>query len=144
MGIFERMRLSVMQEVELPDPGTLDLPTFVRTFLYHPLMVLKQDNFALFRIVISEMLVNEDLRTLYHEQVMQPVLQSAEAYFLKYAAQQGIDALHAQLIVRAISGMILGLTVEYTLDDNLLIEHWEKLPDVLTELLLHGLQPKTT
>ncbi len=144
MGIFERMRLSVMQEVELPDPGTLDLPTFVRAFLYHPLMALKQDNFALFRIVISEMLVNEDLRTLYHEQVMQPVLQGAEAYFLNYAAQQGIDALHAQLIVRAISGMILGLTVEYTLDDSLLIEHWEKLPDVLTDLLLHGLQPKTT
>ncbi len=144
MGIFERMRLSVMQDVELPNPVTLDLPTFVRTFLYHPLMALKQDNFALFRIVISEMLVNEDLRALYHEQVMQPVLQGAEVYFLNYAARQGIDALHAQLIVRAISGMILGLTVEYTLDDSLLIEHWEKLPDVLTDLLLHGLQPKTT
>ncbi len=144
MGIFERMRASILQDAVLPDPTTLDVPTFVRTFLYHPLMALKQDNFGLLRIVLSEMLVNDDLRHLYQTQVLQPMLVGVEAYFLAYAAQQGIAELEARLIVRAIAGMILGLTLEYTLHDDLLTDHWEQLPDVLTTFILHGLHPRTT
>lgn len=143
MGIFERMRASILQDAVLPDPASLDVPTFVRMFLYHPLMALKQDNFGLFRIVLSEILVNDDLRQRYQSQVLQPMLAGVEPYFLAYAAQQGIGELEARLIVRAIAGMILGLTLEYTLHDDLLTDHWEHLPDVLTTFILHGLTPRT-
>jgi len=86
MGIFERMRAAIIQEHALPTPSELDLRTFVHTLFYHPLMALKENNFALFRIVISEMMANEELRSLYYQQILQPTLIGAEIAFQEQAA----------------------------------------------------------
>src|SRR5512141_2464613 len=56
LGIFERMKAIVIQE-SLPLPMGLDFRSLIRVFIDHPLKALKQDNFALFRIVVSEMMV---------------------------------------------------------------------------------------
>jgi AcrR family transcriptional regulator len=139
LGIFERMRAAVVQENPLPAPDEMDFPTFIRTVLYHPLMALKQDNFALFRIISSEMMVNDELRTLYYKQILEPMLSTAEAHFRVQAANRGINAADASLIVRAISGMIFGLILEYIMGDTALAEQWDRLPDLLTDLILNGL-----
>lgn len=139
LGIFERMKGSVMQDNPPPGPEEMDFPTFVRSALYHPLMAIKGDNFALFRIILSEMMVNEELRGLYYRQIQEPMLATAEAYFHQQAVERGMDPVQASLTVRAISGMMLGLILEYILGDTLLAEHWEQLPDVLGDLILKGL-----
>jgi AcrR family transcriptional regulator len=142
LGIFERMRAAVVQENPLPAPDEMDFPTFIRTVLYHPLMALKQDNFALFRIISSEMMVNDELRTLYYKQILEPMLSTAEAHFRVQAANRGINAADASLIVRAISGMIFGLILEYIMGDTALAEQWDRLPDLLTDLILNGLDSR--
>ncbi len=43
--------------------NVIDVPTFIR-MIQLLLMVLKNETFALFRIVLSEMMVNEELRTM--------------------------------------------------------------------------------
>ena len=138
LGIFDRMRASVIQENL---PLTLDVSD-IRSFiqiLQIPLMGLKKDNFALFRIVVSEMMVNEELRTLYYKQVMEPPLALAEAAFQAQAAKRGLSPLKIQLTIRAISGMILGLILEYAMGDNVLVAHWEQLPDFLADFILKAL-----
>jgi TetR/AcrR family fatty acid metabolism transcriptional regulator len=136
MGIFERMRASIIQD-SLPLPDDSDLRTFIRTFIAHPLMILKQNNFALLRIVFSEMMVNEELRTLFYIQVLQPTLMLADAYFQQHAATGA--TVYATLTVRAIAGMILGLMLEYIMGDPTLNNEWEQVPDVLTDFILNGL-----
>ena len=140
LGIFDRMKTSIIQENIPLAPDEMDLHTFIRTVLPLPLMGLKKDNFALFRIVVSEMMVNEELRALYHKQVLEPTLAMADGYFQKYAAKQGLSTVKARLTIRAISGMIMGLMLEYIMGDSTLATHWEELPDVLVDLILHGIQ----
>lgn len=140
LGIFDRMKASVIQENIPLAPDGIDLRAFIRTFIALPLMSLKKDNFALFRIVISEMMVNEELRTLYYKQILEPTLTLAEPFFQEQAAKQGLNPANARLTIRAISGMVMGLTLEYILGDATLTAQWEELPDFLTDLILHGLQ----
>ena len=140
LGIFERMKDDVIQQNMPLVPPDTDFRTFIRAFLQHPLTSLKQNNFALFRIVMSEMMVNEELRTLYYQQILEPTLLLAEGYFRQQAALHGFKAEDTSLIIRAISGMILGLIMEHIMGDETLDARWEQLPDLLTDLLLNGLQ----
>jgi TetR/AcrR family fatty acid metabolism transcriptional regulator len=137
MGIFERMRDALAQETPLLDPTELDLRGFLRHLIAHPLMALRRDNFALFRIMISEMMVNEELRGLYYQQMLYPGLAAAKAIFQQPVS--GLSQERADLVIRVISGLILGLMVENIMGDTLLAERWDDLPDLLTDLLLDGL-----
>lgn len=140
LGIFDRMKASVIQENIPLVADEIDLRTFIRTFISLPLMGLKKDNFALFRIVFSEMMVNEELRTLYYKQILEPTLLLAEPYFQERTAKQGLNPTDARLTIRAISGMVMGLTLEYIMGDSALTAQWEELPDFLTDLILNGLK----
>ncbi len=139
LGIFDRMKASIIQENMPPAPDEIDFRTFLRTFIHLPLMGLKKDNFALFRIVVSEMMVNEELRTLYYKQILEPTLLLAEPFFQEEAAKRGLNLTDARLTIRAISSMVMGLTLEYIMGDSTLATQWEELPDFLTDLILHGL-----
>ena len=77
-------------------------------------MGLKDDNFALLRIVVSEMMVNENMRKLYYEQVLEPTLALGEAYLREQGVKIGLSPERITLTIRAISGMIMGLTLEHT------------------------------
>ncbi len=142
LGIFERMRDTVVQDHRPPAPDAVDPHTFLRTFLQHPLMALKEDNFALFRIVLSEIMVNEELRTLYYRQIMQPTLALAEAYIQGQVDQGKFKVANVNLTVRAISAMIMGLMLEYTMGDSTVTEQWDQLPEALADLILNGLKEK--
>lgn len=139
LGIFEQMKAIIIAENMPPAPDELDFRSFIRTFLQQPLAQLKQDNFALFRIVLSEMMVNEELRRLYYQQILEPTLALAEVYLGEQVKQRGLNPASVSLTVRAISGMVLGLMLEYIMGDVTLESQWEQLPDLLTNLLMHGL-----
>jgi AcrR family transcriptional regulator len=138
VGIFERMKASIMQENPPLALDAIDVRTFIQ-MIQLPLMGLKKDNFALFRIVVSEMMVNEELRTLYYKQIMEPTLTLAEAAFQELAAQRGLSPVKMQLTIRAISGMILGLILEYAMGDSVLADQWDELPDFLADFIVKGL-----
>jgi AcrR family transcriptional regulator len=144
LGIFERMRETVLAEQVLPVPEEVDTHTFLRMFLQQPLIALKEDNFALFRIVLSEMMVNDELRTRYSQQIMEPTLVLAETYLQTQVDQGRLHIPDVGLTVRAISAMILGLMIEYTVGDHTLSAQWDQLPDALTNLILNGIKDKTT
>ncbi|MBX2996964.1 MAG: TetR/AcrR family transcriptional regulator [Caldilineaceae bacterium] len=139
LGIFERMRESILAEQTMPAPDEVDTRAFVRAFVQQPLTGLREDNFALFRIVLSEMMVNDELRTRYYEQIMAPTLAIAESYLQAQVDQGRLHIPDVGLTVRAISAMILGLMIEYTLGDSALSAQWDQLPDTLTDLILNGI-----
>jgi TetR/AcrR family fatty acid metabolism transcriptional regulator len=140
LGIFERMKATIVQQELPPVPDGADVRAVVTAILYHPLNALKQDDFALFRIVISEMLVNEELRALYYQQILAPTLALAEGFLQQQFAQRDLDPAAVGLITRAISGMVLGLLLEHIMGDALLAEQWDQLPGVLADLIVNGLE----
>ncbi len=138
LGIFERMKAAVQPDDD-PTVADIDLRSFIKMFLAHPLTALREDNFALFRVVTSEMLINDELRTLYVEHILEPTLKLGEAYLQAHMQKQGKDLVNARLTIRIISGMVQGLIIQNILGDPVLEAQWDELPDFLTDLLLEGL-----
>lgn len=139
LGLFDRMRSGVMQALPLADLHEVDFRSFIRLFLQQPLMAFRGDNLALFRVVVSEMLVNETLRVRYYEQIFTPTLAFAEAYFQAHPEKKELHPAQIKLTIRAISGMVMGLMIEAILGDRPIVDAWDELPDFLTELLFNGL-----
>ncbi|MBW4439064.1 MAG: TetR/AcrR family transcriptional regulator [Pleurocapsa minor GSE-CHR-MK-17-07R] len=144
LGIFERAKASIVQQHMPAAPEQLDLRTLIKLSLVHPLMALKQDNFALFRILLSEMMVNEDLRTLYFQQIMEPMLSSGELMLGQASVSYGLTPREAGLTVRAISALMLGMMLHHIMGDTTLHAEWDAMPDFLTDLILNGILEKNS
>ncbi len=139
LGILQRLQETILQEAALPLLEITDLRSFLRTYLRFPLTALQGENFALFRVVMSEILVNEDLRARYHQTVLEPSLQMAEAALEQWATELHLRPGEAALLVRAISGMVMGLLMQHIMGDALVEAHWDDLPDRIAELLVNGI-----
>ncbi|GAB4529036.1 MAG: fatty acid metabolism transcriptional regulator FadR [Anaerolineae bacterium] len=140
LGIFERMQASVQQGDTRTSLEAMDVRTFMHVFLSQPLVALRTDNFELFRVIVSEMMVNDELRTLYQERILQPTIASAEQVLQQWVENGAIKPVDVGLTVRALSGMVMGLMIESILGDALLEAKWDELPNFLTDLLMDGLE----
>jgi TetR/AcrR family fatty acid metabolism transcriptional regulator len=139
IGIFDRMRASAIEGIVLPTIDDIEPRLFISTFLNHSLLSFREGNFPLFRVIVSEMMVNEELRVLYYQQILMPTLALAEGYFMQLGARKNIPPEQISLTIRAISGMVMGLIMQNIMNDPLIAQKWDELPDFLTDLLLNGL-----
>jgi len=64
---------------------------------------------------------------------------ASEMYFQQWAEQHIIKPINIRLTIRAISGMVLGLILEYVMGDKTLEAQWDELPDFITDMILDGL-----
>jgi hypothetical protein len=94
----------------------------------------------MFKIIFSEITINEELRARFQQVLLEPMLSMANAALQQWADQGKIAPLNIELTVRAISGMILGLLLQQSMNDQTLTEHWEELPGVLSRLLLDSIK----
>jgi TetR/AcrR family fatty acid metabolism transcriptional regulator len=137
-AIFERMRETMQPAVPFTQVRPDDVRGTIRAFVSLPLL-MHNDNFELFRVVMSEMMVNDELRTQYAQQILAPTLSVAEMAFQHWSEQGLIQTAHARLKVRALSGMMMGLILQYIMGDDLLHEQWDTLPDILTDFIMQGI-----
>lgn len=138
-AIFERMRDTLQPVATFTNLQPDDVRRAIHAFVSLPLMALRGDNFELFRVVMSEIMVNDELRTQYAQQVLRPTLSVAEMAFQQWAELGLIKTKQGQLIVHVVSGMVMGLILQYIVGDDLLHEHWEALPDIVTDLIMQGI-----
>jgi TetR/AcrR family fatty acid metabolism transcriptional regulator len=139
MGIFAQMRAQVMQEAELPTLADADLPSFLTAFLAYPMRGMSDDNFAMLRVVISELFVNPKLNQQYQQQIHLPTLAVAEEYLQSHMDQAGQGQTDVALLVRVASALVTGLAVQAALGDELIVAQWEQLPARLATLLVNGM-----
>ncbi len=133
MGIFERLRAAVLNDAPPALPGALDLRDALALALGQALTALQADEFALFRVVMSEMMVNAELRRRYIDTILAPTLQTADALVAAEAERRGIDLdpAQARLAVRTVSATVTGLMLAYVMGDDTIRAEWERLPDYL-------------
>jgi len=142
LSILDLMNESDQRSEDFSKFSAMDFRSFIKGYMRHRLMVLKADNFGIFRVVISEVMVNQELRTLYYQKIIEPTFIMAEQFFQQWADQHIIKPIDINLTMRATSGMILGLIMLHIMGDTLLDEKWDALPDFLTDLLLDGIGDK--
>lgn len=140
LGILDRLNESDRRETDFGGFTEGDFRSYMKAYFRHRLTALKADNFEIFRVVISEVLVNQELRELYYRKIIEPTFTMAETYFQQWAEQHIVKPTNTRLAMRAISGMVLGLIVEYLMGDPILEAAWDELPDLLTAMIMDGLR----
>lgn len=140
LGIMDRMMASARQNVDPSQLAGMDLQQFVRTYIQHPLTVFEAGNFELFKVVVSEILVNQEMRERYYQQLLAPTISMGEEFFRQWAEQNGMSPLHTKLLMHTVSSIVIGLIVQRIMGDTTLEAEWNQLPAYLSDLLLHGIR----
>lgn len=140
LGMFERMTEAARQTIDPATLADMDLRSFIKAYLYHPLMAVQDDNFELFRVIVSESMVNDELRVFYYQNIIEPTIVLAETRFRQWAEHHAIDPDRISVILHALSSMVLGLKLQRIMGDTTLAAHWDALPDLLADLLLDGIR----
>ena len=139
LGILNRLNESTDREQQLNPESEQDIHSVFSTYLRQR-MALFWPNAEVFQAVLPEMLVNEELRELYYQQILMPTFTIAEHYFQAQSVAGQVRTIDIPLTVRAIGGMLFGLLILQLLGDEVIARRWEELPEVLASLLLDGLQ----
>lgn len=132
-GLLTRLRETAVAQTDF---GTLEggLPRDLLVALFRqPLVAFSHDDFALFRVVLSEMMVNDSLRAQYQRDIMEPTLSVGLAVLRRHAGAAPDDA-RIDLLVRAMAGMLMGLIMQYVMGDTMLADEWDTLPEQLADL----------
>lgn len=140
LGIFDMMKAVTLQNNPLLNMGDINVRTFLKAFLEQPLSVLKTNNFALFRIIVSEIMVNPEVQHLYYQNVLEPTLALAKPFVEKWIVEGAIKPVDPDLLLRSVSSMVLGLLVQNIMGDPTLQANWDALPDFIVELLVQGIE----
>lgn len=140
LGIFDRMTETARGAADMSTLAGMDLRSFIKAYISQPLIAFQADNFELFRVIISETMVNDDLRELYYQRILQPMIALAEDNFQHWAAQHAIKPTQIKLLMHTVSSLILGLIVQRIMGDSALASSWDEMPDFLTDLLLDGIR----
>jgi len=139
IGILEKLT-----QQTAPDPNQMpilldaDFETFVLTFLKMPLQTFADDEFKLIRIVLSEVMVNDELREHYYKTVIEPTKQIGKTYLQQWADAHDAN-LDVDLIVNTLSSIVMGFTVQNILGDTYIRTQWHMLPNKITQLLVESL-----
>jgi AcrR family transcriptional regulator len=142
LGILDQLNETDRRESDLAVlADTTDVREAFRSYFRHRLDTFGEKGLQVFRISISEMLVNAELRQIYVERIVAPSFALAESHAQRLVETSKLRAGDVSMMMRALSGMFLGLIVLRLLGDPQLEAKWDTLPDLLTTLLLDGLLP---
>ncbi len=138
MAILHRLNETERRSEDFEEGMATDFPGFMREYLRRRMSSV-WENREVFRIVLSEMLVNTELRETYLRRIMAPTMKIAEDNFRLRAERGEIRATDTPLAVRVVAGAVLGVLVLGLLGDEEIGTRADEASDVLAGLLLHGL-----
>ena len=114
------------------------VPDFVHTYVRHRFAELEPHLDAL-RPILSELLVDAELRERYLRATVEPTLELAERYFAQKAGAGEIASWDPGLLARAVAAQVFGLAVLRLLGDARLVEEWDEAGELVAELIVEGL-----
>jgi TetR/AcrR family fatty acid metabolism transcriptional regulator len=139
LGILDRLNEAERRAIEQAQTQATDLRTFTRHYFQNHLLVFANQNQELLRVVLSEVLVNAELRERYLEQIVAPTFVVIMRQLAPLAEQGRLDIERLQLTLQLMSSMVLGVLMVRMFDEQAAQSTWEQLPDVLTDLFFEGL-----
>jgi AcrR family transcriptional regulator len=138
MAILQRLNETERRAEDFEEGMATDFEGFLREYLSRR-MSLIWENREVFRVVLSEMLVNAELRELYLRRVVEPTMRIAEENFRSRMEQGEVRRTDVPLAARSVAGAVLGVLVLGLLGDEEIESRPDEVPDVLAGLLIRGL-----
>lgn len=139
LGLLNRLNESDQREEHFAQSAEMDIADFVHGYVKHRLEHLGGDELRLLQVIVSEVLINRELRELYYQQVIAPTFTIAEQYFEQWARERKIAASDPRLTPHVFAGMVLGVLMLRLMGDQYLETHWHAVPEALAAMALSGL-----
>lgn len=140
LGILHSLDNGSQSPADFPMSDDVNIGEVLRFFLRQRLEALAPKGMQVVQIVLSEMLINRDMRDLYRQQVIEPTFALADTYFQVWIDKGLLKPFDVPLVMRTITSMVLGLLVLRLMGDPVIEEQWSQLPDVIVEMVLKGIQ----
>lgn len=138
MAILEKLNETERRAEDFEEGMATDFRGFLREYLRRR-MSLIWENREVFRVVLSEMLVNRELSELYLRRIVEPTMRIAEENFRWRMEQGEVRQTDAPLAMRSVAGAVLGVLILGLLGDEEVGSRPDEIPDVLAGLLIQGL-----
>ena len=138
LAILDRLNETERRAADFEEGMATDFRGFLEQYLRRRMSLIWENREA-FRVVLSEMLVNAELRERYLRHVVDPTMRIAEENFRSRMEQGEVLETDAPLAMRSVAGTVLGVLVLGLLGDEEINSRLDEVPDVLAGLLIHGL-----
>jgi AcrR family transcriptional regulator len=138
LTILDTLNETERRAADFEEGMAADFPGFLEQYLRRRMSLIWENREA-FRVVLSEMLVNADLRERYLRRVVDPTMRIAEENFRSRMEQGEVREADVPLAVRSAAGALLGVLVLGLLGDEEINSRSDEVPDVLAGLLTRGL-----
>jgi AcrR family transcriptional regulator len=140
LGILDRLNETERRGDDLARSLDMDLRAFMVSYFRQRMTTLTRDSLEIFRSLLPEVLVDPELREQYLHQIVNPTFALAEDVGAQWVQWGSVRPLDIPLVLRAVSGMFLGLLILRLLGEPQVEAHWDELPEFLTTLILDGLE----
>jgi TetR/AcrR family fatty acid metabolism transcriptional regulator len=137
LGIMDRLNESSERPAHFAQGAHVDLRTFLAAYVRQR-MALVMANVDVFRVLLPEVIADPALRARYYQQTVQSTLVMAEQFLGARMARGEVRELEVQAVVRALTGMLVGVLVLRLLGDAYLEEEWMAMPDVIATIVSDG------
>ena len=139
LGILDRLNAAEQQAIDQAQAQATDLRSFIRHYFRNHLQVFATENQPLLRVVLSEVLVNAELRERYIQQIVGPTFVKVLQQLTPLTVQDSMSSEKLQLTIQLMSSMLLGVLMTRMFDEQSAHTTWDQLPEVLTDLFCEGL-----
>jgi AcrR family transcriptional regulator len=139
LGILDRLNESENREAQFEQAEQIGLRQWVREYIAQRLEALDPATQQVFRVLLPEILVNEEIREKYLQQIIQPTFEIAERFSRRWIADGTLRSVDPVLTQRAVAGMVLGVLVLRLIGEPQVAARWNELPGVVADILLNGL-----
>ncbi len=140
LGILNRLNESDQRQDDFEQSADMDLNVFFRHYIRQRLEVFDHTGMDVVKIVLSEVIVNTEMRHMYYRHVVEPTFALAQTFFQGWMDEGRIRRFDVPMTMRLMTSMVLGLLVLRLMGDPTIEEQWQKLPDVIADMVLYGIQ----
>jgi len=133
-------RLAQLQELQNDSVAALQIDP---QLFFEPIIASRHrliaDAQPLFQAVVSEVLVNQEVRERFYARFQQEGVVPLQKY-LELRMQRGdLRPTNVELTMRTLQSVFLGLLLLRVLGDSAVVQHWEELPAVIADLVFRGI-----
>ena len=125
-----------------PTADGIDPERMIRDMIANRWAAFSPEVLTMLRVVLSEVLVNPDLRRLYVERVITPALTLPEGLMTQLSTQGKLVMADPGMTLRMMTAMFLGLVMLRLLGDERLEQEAERVPELVSALILDGMRPR--
>ncbi|TMD92553.1 MAG: TetR/AcrR family transcriptional regulator [Chloroflexi bacterium] len=137
LGLIAQLGRFAERRADFAEAGAMDLRDFSRSYLALRFEQVRETR-HLFTAVLPEILADAELREGFSERVTE-AYEAADAELARRARRGELGDLDPQLLTRVAAATGLGLLVLAILEEPVLAERWDELPEFLTRLWFDGL-----